>query len=65
MTRRRLSSISDIVNNGIGFTAVVLPDGTINLYLDPGVSLDNVKYSIVITNPNSITTASGGTLQNL
>ncbi len=65
MTRRILSSISDIVNNGIGFTAVVLPDGTIKLYLDPGVSLDNVKYSIVITNPNSITTASGGTLQNL
>lgn len=56
MTRRRLSSISDIVNNGIGFTAVVMSDGTIKLYLNPGVSLDNVKYSIVITNPNSITT---------
>lgn len=38
MTRRRLADISNIINNGIGFTAVVLADGTIKLYLDPGVS---------------------------
>lgn len=66
MSRRMLgSSVSDIVNNGISFAAVVLPDGTIKLFLNPGISLDNVKYSVLFTNPNSVIASSGATLQNL
>ena len=42
MSRRRLEDVSNLINNGVGFTSQVLPDGTIKLYLNPGVSLDNV-----------------------
>lgn len=62
---RRLLDVSNIVNNGISFKAVVMPDGTIKLYLDPGVSLNNVKYSISFTNVNMIQAENGATLQNL
>lgn len=62
---RLLADVSNIVNNGLSFKAVVLPDGTIKLYLDPGMSLNNVKYSISFTDPSFVTTASGATLQNL
>lgn len=65
MTRRLLPTVSDVVNNGVSFIAVVLPDGTIKLYLAPGLSLDNVKYNIIFTNPNSVIGVSGATLQNL
>lgn len=65
MTRRRLADISNIINNGVGFTAVVLADGTIKLYLDPGVSLENVKYAVSFTDPSQVVGISGSSLQNL
>jgi len=65
MTRRRLADISNIINNGIGFTAVVLADGTIKLYLDPGVSLENVKYAVSFIDPSQVVSISGSSLQNL
>ncbi len=65
MTRRRLADVSNIINNGIGFTAVVLADGTIKLYLDPGVSLENVKYAVSFTDPSQVVAISGSSLQNL
>lgn len=39
--KRRLiqSGTTSVINNGITFKSVVLPDGTMKLYLDPGVSL--------------------------
>ena len=42
-----------------------MPDGTIKLYLEPGVSLDDIDYQIVVTDPSKITTESGATLQTL
>lgn len=65
MTRRLLEDASNLINNGLGFKATVLADGTIKLYLDPGVSLDNVKYTVSFTDPSQVTTLSGDTLQNL
>lgn len=66
MSRRLLSdAASNIVNNGLGFEAIVLPDGTIKMYLDPGVSLDNVRYTVSFTDPSQVTTLTGDTLQNL
>lgn len=65
MTRRRLQDLATLVNEGVSYRAVILPDGTIKLYLDPGVSLSNVQYSIVISDASAIQAASGGNLQNL
>lgn len=65
MSRRRRLDVATIVNNGLAFTAVVLPDGTIKLYLDPGLSLNNVIYSISFTDPSRVTTVTGASLQNL
>lgn len=62
---RLLADIANIVNSGVGFTAVVLPDGTIKLYLNTGVSLSDVKYSVTFTDPSKIITTSGATLQNM
>ena len=62
---RLLQDASSIINNGISFTSVVLPDGTIKLYLNTGISLDNIKYSVTFTDPSKIQTASGANLQNL
>lgn len=39
--RRLVSDMSDLVNDGVGYDAVILPDGTIKLYMDPGMSLEN------------------------
>lgn len=65
MTRRLIQDSSSLINNGLGFNATVLPDGTIKLYLDPGVSLENVRYTVSFTDPTQVTTLSGDTLQNL
>lgn len=65
MNRRRLADVPSLINNGVGFKPVVLADGTIKLYLDPGISLENVKYVVSFTDPTQVTTISGSSLQNL
>lgn len=65
MQRRRLADVPSLINKGLGFKAVVLSDGTIKLYLDPGISLDNVKYTVSFTDPTQVTTLTGDSLQNL
>lgn len=47
VSRRMLqSTISDMVNNGLSYTAVVMPDGTIKLYLDMDVSLNGAQFQV-------------------
>lgn len=62
---RLLQSYSSMVNNGIPYTAQVMPDGTIKIILDPSVSLTNPSFTVSINDPSKITTASGATLQSL
>ncbi len=62
---RRMLGVSEIVNSGLPFKSIVLEDGTIKLYIDQGISLNNIKYSISFTDPSQVTTVTGGTLQNL
>lgn len=42
-----------------------MPDGTMKLKLQPGMSLDNVKFDVVFTDANAVQTKSGGALQSL
>lgn len=65
LSRRFVQDISSLVNEGVSFTYQVLPDGTIKLYLSPGISLDNVQYTIAFNDASGISTLSGGSLQNL
>ena len=37
--RRLATEMSDLINDGVDYDAVVLPDGTIKLYLNPGMSV--------------------------
>jgi hypothetical protein len=53
---RLLQDASAIINNGISFTSQVLSDGTIKLYLNTGLSLNNIKYSVSFTDPSKIQT---------
>ena len=53
------------VNNGVGFTATVMPDGTIRLVLDSSISLVNPSFSVQINDPSMISSASGASIQSL
>jgi len=53
------------VNNGVAFTATVMPDGTIRLVLDSSISLTNPSFSIQINDPSMISSASGASIQSL
>ena len=60
------SSLSTVVNNGIGFTYKILANGTVKLYLDVQISLANPQFSINIKDPSAIiATKSGVSLQNV
>ena len=65
VSRRLDTSYSSMVNNGMPFTAEIMPDGSIKLILDPGVSLTNPSFTISINDPSMITTKSGQSLQSL
>lgn len=62
---RRLQSYSSLVNNGLPYTAQVMPDGTIKIVLDPSVTIKNPSFTVSINDPSKITTASGASLQSL
>ena len=54
-----------MVNNGVGYTATVMADGTIRIVLSPEVSLTNPSFTVTINDPNRIKTSSGATLSSL
>jgi hypothetical protein len=62
---RLLQGSSSLINNGVTFSAIVLPDGTIKLLLAPGMSLQNAQFQVVFTDTSSISTSSGQSLQSL
>lgn len=62
---RRLQSYSTMMNNGLPYTATIMPDGTIKIVLDPSVTLVNPSFTVSINDPSKITTASGASLQSL
>ena len=57
--------MADLINDGVEYDDVILPDGTIKLYLNPGMSVENSEYEVVFTDGQYITTEEGSTLQNL
>ena len=65
VSRRLASEMADLINDGVEYDAVILPDGTIKLYLNPGMSVENSEYEVVFTDGQYITTEEGSTLQNL
>ena len=56
---------SDIINNGLEFDAIVLPDGTLKLLIDYSIDLQNAQFQVVFTDPTKIATSSGQSLQQL
>lgn len=60
-----MQSYSNMINNGLPYTATVMADGTIKLVLDPSISITNPTFTVTINDPSKITTSSGGTLSSL
>lgn len=54
-----------MINNGLEFDAVVLPDGTLKLLIDYDIDLQNAQFQVVFTDPTKISTSSGQSLQKL
>lgn len=62
---RLMQSYSNMVNNGLSYTAQVMADGTIKIILDPSISLVNPSFTVTINDPTKITSESGASLQSL
>lgn len=54
-----------LINGGLQFTSTVMPDGTIRLVLNPGITLNNPSFTITINDPSKISSASGDSLESL
>lgn len=66
VTRRLLTTLADLINNGVSYTYKILSDGTIKLYLNIPVDLVNPVFTVKFTDPTAVLAINSGLpLQNV